>query len=211
MPSKGDEVYEIVPVDPLSQVSRKNERLEKEIHEIRNALRGTAGLSRIESNANQFIDHMLDLMKSSQKMVDEVAKSNQAVAQKIEVALTNMEKTNTELSEKLTKILTFFAQATEAMEEESTGDSQMVTAVNTLNETLSKLQESTSKSSELLSSIERNVKQQRVRSQSIPVPKPMSSAPMPSGSKGAPPLPLPPEAPVTGKAPDLPPPPFPPQ
>ncbi|MFH1450606.1 MAG: hypothetical protein ABIF92_01350 [archaeon] len=226
MPEKS-QMYEIVPVDPISKMQKKSESLENDIREIKSALRGTVGLSKLDANADKFIQRMLDLMSSSQKMVEEVAGSNEKVAQKLQVAIDHMNKINDELSEKLSQVLSFFAQATEAMtgEGEDESSDELVNAVNGLKSAMDGISQSNQQTQKILISIERNLKQQAVSGRRPMPPAPqmqLTPPPAPPGSypqqEEEPPIPIemPGAPPAPGKRgapqgePELPPPPFPP-
>ena len=102
-------MYEIVPVDPLSKIHSRTNSLEKDIYEIKNALKSTVGISKLQSNADEFIKRMMDMLNSTHQLVQEVADSNQIVAQKIQEAIDRMNEANDTLTRKLTKILEVFA------------------------------------------------------------------------------------------------------
>jgi len=213
MPEK-THMYEIVPVDPISKLHKKTSSLEEDIREIKSALRGTVGLSKLESNADEFIKNMLNLMNSSQKMVEEVAESNQQVATKIQAAIDRMNRANEELSKKLTQILNFFAQATDAMGGEEGGVPEaLTTSLKDLKTTMDKIAGQGELSNKVLQSMERQLKRQAVRR---PVQPPMMPPPQMLPPPGAPPMMPSPGAPPASRAPqkkgapELPPPPFPP-
>jgi chromosome segregation ATPase len=211
MPEKSH-MYEIVPVDPLSKLQKKNDSIEEDIKEIKSALRGTVGLSKLESNADAFIQRMLDLMASSQKMVEEVAETNQQVASKIQTAIDHMNRSNDELSEKLTQILNFFAQATDTMGGEGESSDDMVDAIKSLKITLDNLEQQGAHTNKVLSALERHLKTRGARRplqrQMQMLPQGLPPPPVPQGPpQGPPPQGQP--APQQG-APELPPPPFPP-
>ena|GEM_PF-2320547 len=210
MPDK-EEVYEIVPVDPLSKIEKRHDTLQAEIGEIKAALKGTVGLSKLEANADQFIGHILDLLKSSQEMVEEVARSNQDVAASIKNTITQLNKANQDLSNKLTKILDFFAQATESMEEEKGEDlgpkfDALIAAINSLSA-------KTAKQNEMLETIDRDIKKSAVRGSPPPqgFPPPPPGFMPPPGGEGPQNMPPPPPGfmppPPGGAPPGMPPPP----
>lgn len=218
MPQK-EETYEIVPIDPLSRIEKKSENLEKEISDIKSALRGTVGLSKLEENADEFITQMLNLLKASQKMVEEVAASNQQVAGKIQEALDRMNATNEEMSEKMGKILDFFAQATEAMEGgEDTGSIENVSktissSMGDLKKSIDSMVTQNEKTHGLLESIGKDLKKQTMRPRA-PAPMPQQRYPPQGGGMMPPPnsgMPAPPPQPGGRQGSgELPPPPFPP-
>jgi len=217
MPDKS-QMYEIVPVDPLSKLQKKNDSLESDIREIKTALRGTVGLSKLEANADGFIKRMLDLLTTSQKMVEEVANSNQQVAQKIQTAIDHMNKANDALSSKLTKILDFFAQAADTMGGEGeSGVSELSESLSDsltgLKKTMENMAEQNDRSNHVLESIEKHLKRQSAPRRQMP-PRPMLPMPgAPPGQMPPPPLPGQPFAPPAQQQPgqpNLPPPPFPP-
>lgn len=216
MPEK-TQTYEIVPVDPFSKLEKKSESLEHDIREIKSALRGTVGLSKIESNADAFISKMLDMLSSSQKMVEQVANSNQKVATQIEAALEKMNKANEDLSNKLTKILNFFAQATDAMggeEPDLTPALQQMTAsitgaVGGLKKSMDMMIQQNMAIHKSMESMEKHLKKAAVKSPpptmppppKMPPPPPMMPPPgPPAGGPARPPPPaagpaLPPPSP----------------
>jgi chromosome segregation ATPase len=205
------ETYEIVPIDPYAQTSRKTSELEDEIQQIKSALKGAVGLSKLEANADKFISQMLSLLKSSQKLVDEVASSNQKLAAKMQEGLDSMNKTNTELSDKLAKILDFFTESAEALEEgdDTGGDMEALgknisDSMKPLNQALEMLVKQNQKTHRLLQAIERSLKRKSVRARA-PKPRPEPMSPV----QPVPQMPLPPGAPPMPEG-DLPPPPFPP-
>jgi len=206
------ESYEIVSVDPLSRIEKRNEGLEKEIREIRTALRGTVGLSKLEAGADEFITQMLGLMEASQKMVREVATSNQQVANKIQEAIDKMDASNKTLSDKMTRVLDFFAGAAESIggEEESGGVSEVLSeSIVALHESLDSLVAQNRETHETLTSIEKHLKKQNIasapkRPPMRPLPTPQRRAPAPQTVRGFPPLP-------SGAPSGLPPPPPPPK
>ena len=201
--SEKSHMYEIVPVDPLSKLQKKNDSIEEDIREIKSALRGTVGISKLESNADAFIQRMLDLMSSSQKMVEQVADSNQKVVTKIQAAIDHMNQANRDLSAKLSKILNFFATATEAMGGDEASEDN-IDSLNAIKASMANLAEQTARSNKILAAIERNLKQGR------PLRRPQMPQ-MPQAPMGQPEMPQAPAAPgQTQAAPELPPPPFPP-
>ena len=68
-PPEKEELYEIVPTETYSDISARSEQLEKEIEEIKSALKGAVGLAKVEAGAQTFITQMLDMVKTSQKLV----------------------------------------------------------------------------------------------------------------------------------------------
>jgi len=215
-----EEMFEIVPVDPISKVEKKHEHLERELASIRNALRGKTG---IVAGDDDVMKKVLELIQSSEKS-----------AEKTQEAVDTMTQTNSELSSKLTKILDLFAKATEAMEtgEEADLGPAIANLSKTFSESMRGLKASldaiggqNQKILEALNAIERNTKRQMVMP---PRPAyrqaPMQRAPMrrapPVAAQTAPPA-APPLPPIPGVGapkkkqeefvePELPPPPFPP-
>lgn len=205
-------MYEIVPVDPLSKLQKKHESLEDDIREIKAALRGTVGLSKLETNADQFIQRMLDLLSSSQKMVEEVAGSNQQVAARIQVAIDRMNKANEELASKLSQIVNLFAQATEAMAGEgsdSGSTSEISDSIANLTKSISEMNENSKRVAQVLDTIEKGTRRQAARPMmpSPPMARGMLSPPPQMGARG---MPMPPRRAQPQGEPELPPPPFPP-
>ncbi|MFH1424951.1 MAG: hypothetical protein ABIG20_04765 [archaeon] len=180
-----EETYEIVPIDPVHKAERKHESLEKEIADIKAAMRGTVGISKLQSGADELIHHMLDLLKSSQNMVEEVAKSNQQVSLKIQEGLDKMNAVNEQMSGKLAKILEMFSQAAAAMGGDD-GSEELAKAITGLNKSIETLVEKTGENTQILKSIEKNLRG--------PAAKPRSAMPMlqrpnfPPAPRGMPPL-----------------------
>ena len=206
------EAYEIVSIDPLSRIEKRNENLEKDIREIRAALRGTVGLSQLEAGADEFISQMLGLMETSQKMVQEVAVSNQQVAKKIQEAIDNMNESNKALSDKMTRVLDFFSRAAESMggEEEGGVSDVLSSSLDALHESLDSLVDQNKATHETLMSIEKHLKKQNVatsapvRAPRPPVPQRRTPYAVPGTPQGFPP-------PPAGAPSGLPPPPPPPR
>ncbi len=195
-----EELYEIVPTEAYSDISARSEQLEKEIDEIKTALKSAVGLAKVESGAQTVIVQMLDMVKTSQKLVEQVANSNQQLAQKVQEALDKMNETNTALSEKLGTILDTFAQATEAMEEEPAETEKLVKELGTA---LSSLVQQNSRMLSTLESIEKNLRRPALRSPAAMPPPPQRQRPRPAAR--------PPQQEEEGSFEDeLPPPPFPP-
>lgn len=187
MPDK-EEVYEIVPIDPLSKIEKRHDTLQAEISEIKAALKGTVGLSKLEANADEFIGHILDLLKSSQEMVEEVARSNQEVATSIKDTITQLNQANKDLSDKLTKILDFFAQATEAMEEDK--GEELGPKFDILISAINALSANTAKQNQMLETIDKDIKKSAVRGvppPGFPPPPPGFVPPPPPPGMGMPP------------------------
>lgn len=174
------EMYEIVPVDPFSKIEKKSEELEKEIAEIKEALRGTVGLSKIESNASEFISNMLNMMQSTQKMLEEVAHSNQHFSEKLQASLDAMSSASAELSSKLSKVLDFFEKASEALgEEEEVGQSQnLAPLISDFKISLDTLIEQNKKTREVLESIERYLKKESLKTRVAPMQSALLSPPL---------------------------------
>src|SRR3989344_2489312 len=152
---ESEELYEIVPTESYSDISAKSEQLEKEIEEIKTALKGAVGLAKVEAGAQTLITQMLDMVKTSQKLVEQVATSNQQLAQKVQEALDRMNETNAALSEKLGTILDTFMQATEAMEGEPEETEKMA---KELNDSINSLIQQNARILATLESIEKNLR-----------------------------------------------------
>lgn len=176
-----EELYEIVPTDAYSGYSARSEHLDKEIEEIKNALKSAVGLAKVEANAQTIITQMLDMVNVSQKLVEQVATANQQLAQKVQEALDRMNETNAALSEKLGTILDTFAQASESMDEAPDETTQ---AVKNLADTMGKIAQQNSRMIATLESIEKNLRRSAVRAppmmQSRPRPRPMQRYPQQS-------------------------------
>lgn len=195
MPTKS-EMYEIVPVDPFSKVEKKSEELEKDIEEIKAALRGAVGLSKVTSNAEAFIGNMLELMKETQRLVSEIAESNKQLSQKMEDALEGMNSANKELSAKVEKILAFFEKATEVMDTESSesSDKQMQMLLGEIRNSLNYIAQQSKKNCTILESIEKNLKKESFRQMPVaakPMKMPLPMPPM-KAEEELPPPPVPP-------------------
>ncbi|HIJ98905.1 TPA: hypothetical protein H1005_03090 [archaeon] len=195
---ESEELYEIVPTESYSDISAKSEQLEKEIEEIKTALKGAVGLAKVEAGAQTLITQMLDMVKTSQKLVEQVATSNQQLAQKVQEALDRMNETNAALSEKLGTILDTFMQATEAMEGEPEETEKMA---KELNDSINSLIQQNARILATLESIEKNLRRTAIRSPVVPARAPARPvarrAPMEEGVE-------------PGFEEELPPPPFPP-
>lgn len=204
-PAEKSELYEIMPVESYSDVGFKSEHLEKEIEEIKASLKSTVGLAKVESNAQAIITQMLDMIKTSQKLVDQVATANQQLAAKVQEALDRMNETNMALSEKLGTILDSFAGASEEGGEAPEEGHQIM---KDLHDSIRELVEQNSKILHSLESIERNFKRTAVMG-------PVAPRPMPAYPRRMPMAPRPQAALQPGEVPpgfeeSLPPPPFPP-
>ncbi len=187
------ESYEVVASSPYDELERKEEKLEHDINEIKSALRGTVGLTKIESHADEFIKKMMGLLESTQQMQMQVSKSNQQVAEKIQSALDLMNETNRGLSQKLSKILTIFAEATEAMETEEEGSMKEVSsAIGEMKSAMTDFKEQNKKLSKTLDSLERYLRRQSVAPQRAAMtPAPVQRQQQPR--RQLPPPPLPPQ------------------
>jgi len=196
-----EELYEIVPTETYSDISARSEQLEKEIEEIKTSLKSTVGLAKVEAGAQTIITQMLDMVKTSQKLVEQVATSNQQLAQKVQEALDRMNETNEALSEKLGTILDTFMQATEAMEEEPEETGKLMSS---LSDSINSLVQQNSKILQTLEMIEKNLRRAVLRppvtvAPRMPARQPIRRA-MPPEEEGVEP----------GFEEELPPPPFPP-
>ncbi len=206
MPPEKEEYYEIVPTEPFSESEseREKERLEREIQELKQKIRATSSVPKSNSDLEKFTGKIVELLTNSQKLVNEVAESNKSLAAKIQTALDTMNKTNQVLSEKLTKILDYFAKASETEDEEEISP-EITDSLSQLKNYLKLLIDQNKQTNQLLQSIEKHLKRNILRSAvpKIPKTKPAFTPP------GLPP------APSTSKLPplkegELPPPPFPP-
>ena len=123
----------------------------------------------------------------------QVSKSNQQVAEKIQNALDLMNETNRGLSQKLSKILTIFAEATEAMETEEEGSMKEVSsAVGEMKSAMNDFKEQNKKLSKTLDSLERYLRRQSVAPQrAAATPAPVQRQQQPR--RQLPPPPLPPQ------------------
>ncbi len=187
------ESYEVVASSPYDELERKEEKLEHDINEIKSALRGTVGLTKIESHADEFIKKMMGLLESTQRMQEQVSKSNQQVAEKIQNALDLMNETNRGLSQKLSKILTIFAEATEAMETEEEGSIKEVSsAIGDMKSAMNDFKAQNKQLSQTLNSLEMYLKRQSVAPQRVArAPVPVQKPQQPR--RQLPPPPLPPQ------------------
>lgn len=200
-----DELYEIVPTEAYSDISLRSSQIQKEIDEIKDAMKSAVGLAKVESNASGMISKMLEMIQTSQRLVEQVSNSNQQLALKVQEALDKMNRTNVVLSEKLGSILDSFIQASESMGGETDESGK---ALQNLSHSIDLLVGQNAKILETLESIDKGLKRGVART-SLPMlsPRPMSS-PAPQRTQRAA---LPPQSFNEGSVEDeLPPPPFPP-
>lgn len=156
-----DEYYEIVPTDSFSKSEEKNVKLEKEINEIRDALKSSVGISKFGESAEQFMSRVLELLKNSQKMVTEVSRTNRELSSKLQEALDSMSKTNKLLSNKLTKILNYFAEAAEVEGAEETEIGETISKqMNGVRSAIEALVEQNKETHHLLKLIEKDLRTQ---------------------------------------------------
>ena len=199
-----DELYEIVPTEAYSDISLRSSQIQKEIDEIKDAMKSAVGLAKVESNAQGMFSKMLEMVLTSQRLVEQVSNSNQQLALKVQEALDKMNRTNVLLSEKLSTILDAFAQAGQSMGGETDESGK---ALQNLGHSIDLLVGQNAKILETLESIDKGLKRGAVRP-SLPTlsPRPMSSAPQRTQRAALPPQTLD----EGGVEDELPPPPFPP-
>ncbi len=202
-----NELYEIVPTETYSDISYRSSQIQKEIDEIKDAMKSTVGLAKVEANAQSMITRMLEMVETSQRLVEQVSNSNQQLALKVQEALDKMNRTNAVLSEKLSSILDSFIKASESMEE---GPDETAKAVENLTHSVDAIHSQNAKVLELLESIDKSLKRGGMRSTvpALPPPRPITPAaqrPLPQRR---------PQPPAEEMGPafeeELPPPPFPP-
>lgn len=200
---KREELYEIVPAETYSDISYRSSELQKEIDEIRDALKSTVGLAKVESNAQAMITRMLQMVETSQRLVEQVSNSNQQLALKVQEAVEKMNRANVILSEKLTLILDSFVKASEAMGGE-TGESSKV--FENISRSIDLLVGQNSKILEALESIDKGLKRGAIRPpMALPPARPVAIQRRPP-QRPAPPT----MEEAIGAEEELPPPPFPP-
>lgn len=156
-----EEYYEVVPTRSYTEEEKKSEDLEKEIQEIKDAIKGTGEISEFGESAEKFMSKILELLKNSQRMVKEVSKTNKELSSKIQTALDSMNKTNEILSNKLTKILDYFAEAAEVEGAESEEIGTTITKqMNGVRSALQAIIKQNKQTQELLKRIEKNIRTQ---------------------------------------------------
>ncbi len=201
-----NELYEIVPTETYSDISYRSSQIQKEIDEIKDAMKSTVGLAKVEANAQSMITRMLEMVETSQRLVEQVSSSNQQLSLKVQEALDKMNRTNAVLSEKLSAILDSFIKASESMEQ---GPDETAKAVENLTHSVDAIHSQNAKVLELLESIDKSLKRGPVRPPgTLPIPRPQ---PAPTQMRKPAQRPMPP-AEEMGPAfeEELPPPPFPP-
>ncbi len=162
-----DEYYEIVPTETYSKSEEKSENLEKEIDEIRNAIRGSVGASKFGKTVEEFMPKVMELLKNSQKMVKEVSRTNKELSSKLQEALDSMNKTNKLLSNKLTKILDYFSQAAEIEGAEETEVGEIISKqMNGIRSALQATIEQNKQTQHLLKLIEKDLRTQSKKTSS---------------------------------------------
>ncbi|MFO7872652.1 MAG: hypothetical protein R6U26_03365 [Candidatus Undinarchaeales archaeon] len=159
--TKEEEYYEIVPTETYSKSEEKSRKLEKEIDEIRNAIKGSVGVSKFGKTAEEFMPKILELLKNSQKMVKEVSRTNKELSGKLQEALDSMNKTNKLLSNKLTKILDYFSEAAEMEETEGAEIGETISKqMNGVRSALQAIIEQNKQTQHLLKLIEKDLRTQ---------------------------------------------------
>ena len=204
---KKEELYEIVPSETYSDISYKSSEIQREIDEIREAMKGAVGLAKVESNAQSMITKMLDMVQTSQRLVEQVSGSNQQIAQKVQDALDKMNRTNAVLSEKLSSILDSFIKASESMSGEP---DELAKAMSSVSRSIDLLVGQNSKILEALESIDKSVKRGAVRPAIAPPPRQAIAQYPRRPQRAAQPMFPPAESGGQGYEDELPPPPFPP-
>ena len=202
-----DELYEIVPTEAYSDISLRSSQIQKEIDEIKDAMKSAVGLAKVESNASGMISKMLEMVQTSQRLVEQVSNSNQQLALKVQEALDKMNRTNVVLSEKLSLILDSFTQASESMGGETDESGK---ALQNLSHSIDLLVGQNAKILEALESIDKNLKRGAVRPTLMPPRAPVSLPALRKPIRPAAALPPQAEEGEMSYEDELPPPPFPP-
>ena len=111
-----EEIYELVQTDPLEKLKAKGSELEKEIDAIKEILKDTVTISKLNSSAEELVGKLIEMVKLSQDMTKNVSKSNGEVSREINKSILEMRDSNKELGQKLDALLEFFAEAGEKEE-----------------------------------------------------------------------------------------------
>jgi len=185
-----ENLYEIVPMDPIDKMKSKGTELEKEIDAIKNILKETVKVSKMKTSADEMVDKIIEMLKVSQDMVGAVSKSNQELSQQLQKSLDSMTESNKELSQKMDMLLDFFAEAAETPAESEAHPEVESAVVDKLDKLISSLD------SKLDTVIASNAKV----AEQMPLPKAAPSMPRQAPMKLAPSTPaapgLPPAAPA---------------
>lgn len=119
MQEENEDLYEMVPMDPLRKLKVKGSELEKEIDAIKDILKDTVTISKLNAGAEELVGKIIQMIKISQDMVEAVSRSNQDLGRQLNASVKEMTNSNRELSHKLDALLEFFAETGEHAEKET--------------------------------------------------------------------------------------------
>jgi len=171
-----EELYEIVPVDPLHKLKTKGSELEKEIDAIKEILRDTITASKINKNADRLVDRLIEMIQVTQGMVESVAKSNQDIGRQLNKSIQEMNESNRRVTEKLEGVMEFFARAAETEAERGPDvTSQLQNFMDKMESRLNDISESHRRLEEKTRELERK----SVPRSPVPAPTPAGTQPQP--------------------------------
>jgi len=175
-----EDLYEIVPVDPLHKLKSKGTELEKEIDAIKEILRDTITASKINKSADQLVDRLIEMVKVNQQMVETVSKSNQEIGRQLNTSIQEMTESNRQVTEKLEGIMEFFARAAETQAERGPDvSSQLQDFMDSIESKLNDIQQSHKKLEEKTNIIEKKVASRPASNPQQPFGQPISLVPAP--------------------------------
>jgi len=175
-----EELYEIVPVDPLHKLKNKGSELEKEIDAIKEILRDTITASKINKSADQLVDRLIEMIKVNQEMVEQATQSNQNIGRQLNSAIQEMIESNRRITEKLEGVMEFFARAAETEAEKGPDISgQLQDFMDRIESRLNEISDSHKKLEEKTNLIEKKVVARQQTSQPQPFTRPVSLVPAP--------------------------------
>ena len=175
-----EDLYEIVPLDPLHKLKTKGTELEKEIDAIKEILRDTITASKINKSADQLVDRLIEMVKVNQQMVETVSKSNQEIGRQLNSSIQAMVESNRQLTEKLEGVMEFFARAAETEAEKGPDvSSQLQDFMDSIESKLNDIHESHKKLEEKTSIIEKRMASRPASTQQQPFGQPVSLVPAP--------------------------------
>lgn len=175
-----EDLYEIVPLDPLHKLKTKGSELEKEIDAIKEILRDTITASKINKNADQLVDRLIEMIKVNQEMVAVTSKSNQDLARQLNTAIQEMIEGNRKLSEKLDGVMEFFARAAETEAEKGPDvSSQLQDFMDNIESRLNEISESTRELSEKTNVLEKRMVARPAAAPGQAFSRPVSLVPAP--------------------------------
>ncbi|MFH1786864.1 MAG: hypothetical protein ABH829_04425 [archaeon] len=191
MIQEDEEIYELVATDPLEKLKAKGGELEKEIDAIKEILKDTVTISKLNASAEELVSKLIDMVKLSQDMTRSVSKSNEDVSRQINKSIQEMRDSNRELSQKLDALLEFFAEAGEKEEiERSEIESDMQKVLSQVSSKIDNLvrsnQEISSKTKELEFKMEDLSKKKHVL-RPAPLPSVMEQPAFPKPERPMPP------------------------